>query len=177
MSVFVSPVDESSKGEGPREEPKEEQELRWLSHGWRCGVFWHLLKKCRNYCRKYIPLFLSCMVQSTNPFYHCSLLSLIFVMDPIFPFCQGLDLLKRANMLREEAQQLVTEGLGREVAVVGSEVQGLYGLLKGAISHSPMYSAPPPPKKAMTSQLLLSQSHLPRSLKKLHLKLPLLQRK
>ena len=50
------------------------------------GVFQCLLKTCINYCGRYIPFFLPGMVQSFNPFCHCSLLSLIFVMDPIFSF-------------------------------------------------------------------------------------------
>ena len=32
-------------------------------------------------------------------------------------------------------------------AVAGSEVEGFYGLLRGAISHFSISSAPPPPKK------------------------------
>ena len=51
-------------------------------------------------------------------------------------------------MLREEAQQLESEGLQKvEIAVAGSEAEGLYGLLGGALSHSSMSSAPPPPKR------------------------------
>ena len=34
-----------------------------------------------------------------------------------------------------------------EVAVAGSEVEGFYGLLRGAMSHSSIPLAPPPPKK------------------------------
>ena len=66
---------------------------------------------------------------------------------PVF-FFQGLDLLKRASSLTEKAQQLENEGLEKiEVAVAGSEVEGLYGLLRGAISHFPLSSGPPPPKR------------------------------
>ena len=58
---------------------------------------------------------------------------------------QGLDLLKRVSSPREEAQRLETEGLGKiKAAVAGSEAEGLYGLLMGAISYS---SIPPPPKR------------------------------
>ena len=47
------------------------------------GVFQCLLKKKhRSYCGRYILFF----YQSFNPFCHCSLLSLIFVMDPFFSF-------------------------------------------------------------------------------------------
>ena len=102
-------------------------------------------------------------------------LSLIFVMDTIFFFFQGLDLLKRASVLREEAQQLEMEGLGKiEVAVAGSEAEGLYGLWRGVISHSPMSYAPPPPKNTATPQLPPSPSHPLGSPRKLHLKLLLL---
>ena len=67
---------------------------------------------------------------------------------PHFSLFQGLYLLKHACLLREEVQQLETEGLQKiESAVSGSEVEGLYGLLRGAVSHSPMSSIPLPPKK------------------------------
>ena len=40
------------------------------------------------------------------------------------------------------------EGLGKiEIAVAGSEVEGLCGLLRGAISHYPMSYAQPPSRK------------------------------
>ena len=85
------------------------------------------------------------MVQFLNSLYHCSLLNLIFVMDPIF--FPGLGLLNRVNVLREEAQHLEMEGLGKiEVAVGELEAEGLYRLLRGVISDSPMFSAPPPTK-------------------------------
>ena len=66
---------------------KEEQELGVIKSWMEVGVFQCLLKKKhRNYCRRYIPFFLPGVVWSFNPFCHCSLLSLIFVMDPIFFF-------------------------------------------------------------------------------------------
>ena len=41
-----------------------------------------------------------------------------------------------------------TEGLEKlEAAVTGSEVEGLYGLLRGAILHSFLSTSSPPPKK------------------------------
>ena len=47
-----------------------------------------------------------------------------------------------------EAQHLETEGLEKlEMAVAGSEVEGFYGLLRGAVLHSSMSSAQSPPKK------------------------------
>ena len=65
-------------------------------------------------------------------------------------------MLEKASSLKEEAHQLEDmvqhlemEGLGKvEAAVAGSEAEGLYGLLRGAISHPSISSAPPPPKKA-----------------------------
>ena len=68
-------------------------------------------------------------------------------------------MLKRANSpkeeahwLEEEAQCLETAELGKiEAAVAGSEVEGLYRLLRGAILHPSISSAPPPPKKACHS--------------------------
>ena len=66
----------------------------------------------------------------------------------LFFLFQGLDLLQRASSLREEVQQLETEGLQKiESAVAGLEVEGLYRLLSEAISHSPMSSIPPQPKR------------------------------
>ena len=50
------------------------------------------------------------------------------------------------------AQCLETCGLKKmEVAVAGSEVEGFYGLLRGAVSHSSISSAPPSPKKVCHS--------------------------
>ena len=66
---------------------------------------------------------------------------------PHLSLFQGLHLLRRVSSLREEAQQLETEGLWKiELAVAGSEGEGLYRLLRGAVSHSPMSSIPSPPK-------------------------------
>ena len=56
---------------------------------------------------------------------------------------------EEAHQLEEEAQCLETAGLGKiEAAVAGLEVEGLYRLLRGAILHPSISSAPPPPKKA-----------------------------
>ena len=91
-------------------------------------------------------------------------LCLAFVADP-FPLFQGLHLLQQASLLREEAQWLLVEGLKKvEMVVAGSEAEGLYGLLWGALSHSPMSSAPLPPKRChqapttTVSKLLLQES-------------------
>ena len=57
-------------------------------------------------------------------------------------------LCEEACQLKSEAQHLETEGLEKmEVAVTGSEVEGFYGLLRGAVSHSSLPMSSPPPKK------------------------------
>ena len=66
---------------------------------------------------------------------------------PISPF-QGLHLLCQASTLREEAQCLETAGLQKvEMVVAGSKAEGLYRLLRGALSHSPRSMAQPPTKR------------------------------
>ena len=68
---------------------------------------------------------------------------------------------EEARQLEEEAQCIETAGMGKiEMVVAGSEVEGLYGLLRGAISHPSISSAPPPPKKAHHSPSA-TISHLP----------------
>ena len=78
-------------------------------------------------------------------------------MFPFFIFSlQGLNLLKQASLLCKEvckleleAQWLEREGLEKmEVAVTGSEAEGFYGLLRGAVLHSSLPTSLPPPKKA-----------------------------
>ena len=65
----------------------------------------------------------------------------LYIPTPVFSFIfQGLDLLKRAGSLREEAhrleveaQHLETEGLGKmEVAVAGSEAEGFLWASEGS---------------------------------------------
>ena len=52
------------------------------------------------------------------------------------------------SLLHEEAQHLETKGLQKvEMVVAGLEAEGLYGLLRGALSHSLMSSVPPPSKR------------------------------
>ena len=81
---------------------------------------------------------------------------LLFTFLPLYCFIfYGLDLLKKAGTLWEEAQKLEMEaqhlmacGLeNMEVAVAGLQVEGFYGLLRGAMSHSSMSPAPPSHKK------------------------------
>ena len=87
---------------------------------------------------------------------------------PVFFIFQGLDLLKRvgslweeAHKLEMEAQHLKVEGLEKiEESVAGSEVEGFYGLLRGAMSHSSISPAPPPHKNVCHT-LSATISHLP----------------
>ena len=70
-----------------------------------------------------------------------------------FHFFQGLDLLNRASLLREKVQHLETEGLEKiKVAVAGSEAEGLYGPLTGAMLHSSMSFGPSQPKRTWSLQ-------------------------
>ena len=80
----------------------------------------------------------------------------LYIPTPVFSFIfQGLDLLKRAGSMREEAhrlemeaQCLETEGLEKmKVVVAGSEAKGFYGLLRGAMLHYSVSPAPPHHKK------------------------------
>ena len=58
--------------------------------------------------------------------------------------------------LESEAQCLETEGLEKmEVAVTGSEVEGFYGLLKGAVLHSSLPTSSPPLRGLAVPLLLL----------------------
>ena len=68
-----------------------------------------------------------------------------------FPEFHGLEM---------EAQHLETEGLGKmEVAVAGSEAEGFYGLLRGAMLHSSISPAPPLTRKSTTLHLPPSPIH------------------
>ena len=63
-------------------------------------------------------------------------------------------MLRWASLLWEEVQQLEAEGLQKiELAVAGSETEGLYMFLRGALSHS---SAPPPLKKCHVLTVTIS---------------------
>ena len=78
-------------------------------------------------------------------------------------------MLKKAGTLQEEAQRFEAKaqhlescGLEKmEAAVAGSEVEGFYGLLRGAMSCSSISSAPPPPRKSATHHLPPSPIHPP----------------
>ena len=89
------------------------------------------------------------MVQSFNPFCHCSLLSLIFVIDPIFfSLFSGFGSTKEGQCAEGGAAATGDGGAWEnEVAMTGSEVKGLYGLLRGAILHSPESPCPTPTQK------------------------------
>ena len=94
------------------------------------------------------------------------------LLPPHFPFyffiLQGLNLLKWASLLCKEAwqlegeaQHLETEGLEKlEAVVAGSEVEGFYGLLRGAMLHSSVSSVPPSHKKVHHTPSA-TISHLP----------------
>ena len=90
-----------------------------------------------------------------------------FIPPYIFYFI-GTEFVKQASSLCEEAcklesevQRLETEGLEKmEVAVTGSEVGGLYGLLRGALAHSSLPTSSPPPKKTCHDPFSFI-SHLP----------------
>ena len=64
-------------------------------------------------------------------------------------------------MLESKAQHLETEGLEKmEVEVTGSEAEGLYGLLRGAVAHPSLSTSSPPPKKTCCAPFFFI-SHLP----------------
>ena len=66
-----------------------------------------------------------------------------------------------AHRLEMAAQEIETKGLEKvEMAVTGLEVEGLYGLLRGVMSHPSISSASPPHKKACHT-LSTTVSHLP----------------
>ena len=84
-----------------------------------------------------------------------------------FPF-QGLHLPCQASILCMEAQCLEAVGHQRVgLVVVGSEVEGLYSLLWGALSHSATLMAQPPIKGIDNPPLPTCQNHPPRSMKRL----------
>ena len=73
----------------------------------------------------------------------------------------GFGSTEKGSSLRKDAQQLETEGLRKiEVAVAGLEAEGLYEILRGAISHSPVSSIPPTQNLA-TPHLPPSPNHPP----------------
>ena len=68
---------------------------------------------------------------------------------------------EEAQKLEMEAQHLEADGLEKmEVAVAGSEAEGFYGLLRGAMLHSSISPAPPPHKKVCHTPSA-TISHLP----------------
>ena len=137
---IVSSADESSEGEEARVTTKEEYEVDW-AHSWmEVGGAGIGGGGGTGVVESGISL---CLVLLSLSDFTVLWLSLAFVTDP-FSLFQGLHLLRQASLLREEAQQLEVEGLQKvELAVAGSEAEGLYGLLRGALSHSSMSSTPP----------------------------------
>ena len=83
----------------------------------------------------------------------------------ISPSFQGLRLLHQASQKREEAQkleeevqQLEMEGWGNmREAVAGSEVEGIYGLLRGVKSCSCLLLSQPPLKISLIPSSCISQ--------------------
>ena len=76
-----------------------------------------------------------------------------------FSFCKGVRLLQSASSKREEArrleteaQQLETEGWGKlREAIMGSEAEGFYGLLRGVtLCSHPLPSQPPPSRTCLS---------------------------
>ena len=71
------------------------------------------------------------------------------------PSLQGLRLLQGVSEKREEARKLEAEAESMETvgwgklreAMMGSEVEGLYGLLRGVTSHSHHLLSQPPPSR------------------------------
>ena len=120
-------------------ETKEEQELGVICSWMEVGASWHCLRKRQG---------LFCEVCSSS--FSLQSLHLSFgatYRPPPFSF-QGLSLLRRASALQEDGQQLEAEGLQKiESAVSGSEAEGFYGLLRGAVSYTSSSSILPPPKK------------------------------
>ena len=173
MLWFVSLANESGEGEELREETKEEQELGVVRSWMEVGDLSALTEKeVQGLLREVYPFYLVWFSLSS---YSISVLfvflSLIFVM---YPFFSGFGSITKSKCTEGGGTVSRDWGVGQhEAAVAGLEAEGLYGLLRGAISHSHMSSAPPPPKNATTLQLPPSPNHSLRSLK-LYLKLPLL---
>ena len=147
---------------------KEEQELGLCGVGWRWGASsfaeeeaWELL------CEVFSPFLLLTFFSLCLCFSQSLHLSSVLLIDLISLFfsLQGLNLLKKVSAFKEEAQKLEAEGLQKiQLAVVGSEAEGFYWLLKGAVSHTSSSSALPHPKNAILSQPPLSPSCLLRNL-------------
>ena len=174
MSVFFLLTGDSSEEEEVKEVTEEEYEID-VDHSWmEVGVSSIGRGASMGVVVAGISLYLLWLSLSNHSF-TVLWLSLVFVTDPFFSF-QGLGLLKWASSLWGEVQWLEMEGLQKiELAVAGLEVEGLYGIRRGAVSLSPMSSTPPLPKNAT----MLPPAPYPicplRSLKKSNLKPPLLQ--
>ena len=149
LSLFLA--DESTEEEAPWPLTKEEEDINTLQNWIQLGGFptwpeeeaWGLLVDIG-----YSTLFFCCSSD-----FSVVVLLLCFHSDLSL---QGLQMLKWASSLHKdacrldvEAQHLEKEGLAKmEAAVAGSEAEGFYGLLRGAISHSSLPTSTPPPKRA-----------------------------
>ena len=151
MSVFVSPVDESSEEEGVIEATKEECELGVVKSWLEVGGFWCLLKrKHRNCCGRYIPFgWYSHNLLAILPLFHFTFLFLskIFIIGSIF-FRIWIYWKEPAHWRRKLSDWRL-RGLEKlEVTGAGMEVEGLYMFLRGAILNSSISSIPPLPKNS-----------------------------
>ena len=87
--------------------------------------------------------------------FHAASYFFLHFLPPVLFHLLGAGSTEKVGTLQEEAQKLEMEaqhleacGLEKmEAAVAGSEVEGFYGLLRGAMSHSSVSPAPPPHKK------------------------------
>ena len=162
MPWLASLVDESDKGVESREEMKEAQELGVVKSWMWVGGLLTLVEEVQILLWEVYPFFLSTWFGSVCQ----SILSLLsFELDLCdgshsFLFFSGFGSTKEGQCAEGEGTATGDGGVGRiEMAVAGLGVEGLYRLLRGAILHSLMSSAPPYPKNAPTTQPPPSPSH------------------
>ena len=133
----------------PGKNQRRSRSWEWLSHRWRWRVFQCLLKKNRGYYRRYTS-FTWCG-SAFQPF--LSLFSFGPDLCDGSHFFQGLDLLKRVGVLREEAQHLEMEGLGKNRGGSG-RIGGRRSVqaLEGSHIIFPCVLYPTPPTKCHHTQ-------------------------
>ena len=134
-------IDESDEEKVVKTEMKEEQELGVICSWIEVGGFPALLEEeawgllCE-VCSFFLFHFFLPFNRNIPLVTVLAFLNLLLVIN-LLTSLQGLDLLKRVSAYRELAQWLEAEGLRKiESAVSGSEGEGFYGLLKGAVSHA-----------------------------------------
>ena len=150
QSFILFLLDESTEGEVAYPLTKEEEEVEtmrsWIEAGgfpaWPEGEAKAVLMEVGPSSCIYLPIYMK--------------LSMMADIHLFLLFCfQGIDLLKKASHLRQEAcrleeevQHLEAEGWGKlGEAMAGSEAEGFYGFLRGAAAHSLPLPSQPPPKK------------------------------